>query len=166
MKKFAIGLLTILLAIPYLFFATSVEEVDLSDRSFNCLVLNYGHYSSPVAFGAVFYDPINFGFGGNKRIVLPYFFTDGELMVADCGKESFTLGYKDNLSFIKHGDQIHLYTELQSIKFFGREIAIEEDISSFGTGWVGNKLGQTVLTKLIDGKEIKMFNRVPIKEKQ
>lgn len=145
---------------PYLFLATSVEEATLTDRAYNCTVTDLGEVNLPVSLGVVYYNFIDQKTWDNRRIVLPYFNRKGQVSGARCGDKDLLVGFTD---YTKPGDKIHVYTDNQVIKFFGKTIDSYENINMFGNGWVGTTEGETVMIKLIDGKEVKMFGGKIIK---
>jgi hypothetical protein len=145
---------------PYLFLATSVEEVSLSDRSYNCVMTSINEVDLPVSLGAVVYNFFKEDTWENKRIILPYFFRKGKFVTVRCGSKEMSVGYD---SYIKLGGRIHIYATLESIKFFGKEIARQETIKMYGSDWEGKTEGETVLTRLVGDKEVKMFGGKVIK---
>lgn len=154
MMKLAIALLLMASWSPYLFLATSVEEATMTDRAYNCTVTDLGEVDLPVSLGVVYYNFISENTWDNKRIVLPYFNRKGKVSGARCGDKDLLVGFTD---YTKPGEKIHVFTDTQVIKFFGITLESYENINMFGTGWSGTIEGETIMIKLVDGKEVKMF---------
>lgn len=161
MRKLILMILVTLGVLPYLFLATSVVGIDKSGRSFNCTVLDGGTVNMPIFLGSVYYDPITGPSFSDKRTILPYFAFHGQVYLARCGVDTFSVGAASNMDYIKPGDQIHLYTDLRSLRIFGVQFGVEESVTGFGTGWSdeSDKEGQTVLTRLEGMHEVRYFDR-------
>jgi len=153
MKTFILTLLILLSWSPYLFLATSVKEVELSDRAYDCTVMNGGRYNKLITLTRVYYNPLE-GFLKGTEKIMPLFLLDEQVSYARCGKDEFLIGKQD---YAKPGEQVHIFTRDLVINFFGYQISKETDIDMFGSGWLNKTEGETVLVKLINNKEVKMF---------
>lgn len=125
MKKILLVLL-VLGYLPYLFLATSVERLDPKKAAqYDCVASKTQHVKEWVSFGTVYYD---FNMKHNKRIVMPYFFLEGDIFYAICGNTTFPIGRTD---WLKPGDKMKVRTEVSTVKFFGKTLFSEEGIVSF-----------------------------------
>lgn len=130
MKKLLILLGVLLGALPYGFLATSVQDVKNTDEHHNCTVTKARHEKTLISFGSVYYD---MGMRRNEhKIILPYFFAEGDVYDAECGKVKFQIGAVD---FVKPGEHINIWTREQTGTLFGHEILRERGIFMFGSGW-------------------------------
>jgi hypothetical protein len=156
MKKLLIGLALLLTWSPYLFLATSIEDVKDSHRAYNCTVQSAGNIKEFFILADTYYTPIvktTMLDGG--RTILPRFFFEDEVSYAQCGRYAFGLGRSD---FMKPGDKIFLYTRQSVVKFLGIVVSEYEGFHSASKGWgPDSKEGEVVAVVLIDGKEQKMF---------
>ncbi len=116
--------------IPYLFLATSVTERKIN-LEYNCTVSKISNHQQFIGFSKVYYSGFNM-IGDNEYIILPKFNIKGDIFFAECKNKTFIIGLSD---FIKKGQKIHVYTNIDEINFFGYKLWEEENIHMFGTGW-------------------------------
>lgn len=119
----------ILLLIPYLFLASSVEEgKDLSPKEgMKCVVSRSERYNSYFGLNKVHYS--GFNMLKNQYIILPRFKIDENVIYAKCENRELLIGATD---WIKVGDRIRVYSRNNIIKLFGFKLFEEENIFMFG----------------------------------
>lgn len=120
--------LIILLSIPYLFLATSVVEIENTNKEYKCIIEKIENVHYFIRLTKVYYQV---DMMGNEYIILPKFNAKGRVIYSNCGDKTFLVGTSDH----KIGDKLYMYTKMDSIRLFGLELFREESVHVYGTGW-------------------------------